>query len=196
MWAGQDPNVVKEVWAEELAGFNRDELARGFEAAKKSKFPPTLPEFMSLCRPPLDYEAAYYEAVTQMRLRYDGDRNQSYGADKWSHPAIYWAAASIGGDIQVQPYQYMKSRWKSALDEAMHNKNPVPAYVPALPAPGKQITPKADAHKRIMGLVEMLAAKTSVNRESPVKDDGSRKTTEELELEIQEAAKSLEGYEK
>ena len=193
MWAGQNPETVKEVWAEELSNFSREELGRGFEAAKRNKFPPTLPEFMALCRPPLDYEAAYHEAVTQMRLRHDGDRHKRYGADTWSNPAIYWAAAAIGGDIQTHQYTAMKSRWKAALDEALANPNPVPDYSPAIPAPGKVITPPDEARKKIMGLVEILAAKTSVNRERPVREDGSRKSTEELEREFMEGARSITG---
>lgn len=51
MWAGQAMDEVKTVWAEDLAfasvGALRSALAH---CQHKSKFPPTLPEFVSLCR--------------------------------------------------------------------------------------------------------------------------------------------------
>lgn len=43
---------VKRTWAEELAGFadKGDAIAQAFNAQKSSPFPPTLPEFLALCR--------------------------------------------------------------------------------------------------------------------------------------------------
>ena len=42
---------VKRPWAEELAGYSAAEIKRGLDVCRTLKFPPTLPEFLSACRP-------------------------------------------------------------------------------------------------------------------------------------------------
>ena len=55
-WAAQYGNFprerVKRTWAEELSGFSDTPSAIGkaLDAQKSSAFPPTLPEFLALCR--------------------------------------------------------------------------------------------------------------------------------------------------
>ena len=88
-WKGCSIAHVKAVWAEDLGGFSRDELAAGIAGCRSRDWPPTLPEFMKLCRPPIDHQAALLEAIEQMARR-------ESGRDRWSHPAIYWAAVKIG----------------------------------------------------------------------------------------------------
>jgi hypothetical protein len=107
----------KVCWAEELAerGVTFDEVKRGLaRCIEIYDWPPSFPEFLKACRPSLDYEATFHEAVEQMRAR-------SEGKDRWSNPAIYWAAAKLGGDIMNTVYINVKGRWKAALDEAIHN---------------------------------------------------------------------------
>lgn len=41
---------VKRTWGSDLADMSRDELARGAEACRDRRYPPTLPEFRALCR--------------------------------------------------------------------------------------------------------------------------------------------------
>lgn len=48
---GLSADEVAEEWAKELAGFTGEEIARGLEGSQTSRFPPTLPEFIGLCRP-------------------------------------------------------------------------------------------------------------------------------------------------
>lgn len=48
---GLTPDEIADEWATELDGFTADEIKRGLDACRTSKFPPTLPEFISLCRP-------------------------------------------------------------------------------------------------------------------------------------------------
>lgn len=52
-YAGLDltPDEIVDEWATELGGFSPEEIKRGLEASRANKFPPTLPEFISLCRP-------------------------------------------------------------------------------------------------------------------------------------------------
>lgn len=48
---GLTPDEIADEWAMELDGFSPEEIKRGLEASRANKFPPTLPEFISLCRP-------------------------------------------------------------------------------------------------------------------------------------------------
>ena len=55
-------------------------------------WPPTLPEFCALCRPPaqtVNHEAAFYEAIRGIEHRQRGEVGQ------WSNRAIYWAAQDV-----------------------------------------------------------------------------------------------------
>lgn len=49
-WRGTDPASVKTVWAKELGRFTPDQLKHGIESLAQCKFPPTLPEFIALCK--------------------------------------------------------------------------------------------------------------------------------------------------
>lgn len=122
---------VKRTWAEDLADLTSEEVARGVNASKECKFPPTLPEFRSLCRPPIDFEEAFYEAVQQMHAR-------ESGSDRWSHPAIFWAAATIGSfDMRNGSWSTLEKRWKKLFKAEMDKGewSPVPERAIALPAP-------------------------------------------------------------
>lgn len=132
MWGGQRLDDVLAIWADELGDLTPDEMVRGVAAAKIAKFPPTLPEFIAMCRPPLDPESAFNEAVQQMALR-------DQGRDAWSHPAIYWSAATIGAfDLRNASWSAIKPRWSRVLQaELAKGEWPaVPPRLDALPAPG------------------------------------------------------------
>lgn len=142
MWDCVDPEAAKETWAAGLAGYTGDELTRGLDACRARDWPPTMPEFARLCRPLPSYEAAFYEAVEQMRRRETGE-------DAWSHPAVYWAAVAIGTDLRSQSYSVIKGRWHQAMDRAMADvaggvrPMSVPSSKPELPTPG-QSTPSRE----------------------------------------------------
>lgn len=149
MWAdryGQFPRQrVKDSWAEDLAGISGDELRRGLDACKQSKFPPTLPEFISLCRPETGPETAYHEAVEQISKR-------EAGADVWGHPAIYWAAAKIGKfDLQNSTWNQIKARWTETYTQvrSVGFWPEIPPHREALPAPGQTTLSQEEAHERI-----------------------------------------------
>lgn len=148
---------VKRSWAEDLGDLSRDELARGVAACRDAKFPPTLAEFRASCRPPLDYEAAFLEAVEQMRLRDEGK-------DKWTQGAAYWAAVRLGRDLQTLPYVAIKGRWHAALDAAAAQvaSGELPAQVPvrtvSLPAPGGTSASKERVREHLAALVASLKA--------------------------------------
>lgn len=148
MWHCCDPELMRSVWAEELSDLSVDELSRGLAACRDLTHPPTLPEFRRLCRPALDYERAYHEAVEQMHRR-------NRGEDVWSHPAVYWAAVRLGSDLRAHPYEGLRRRWQAALDEAIESvrtgrlPDRVPPRRPELPAPGERQTPPEEALARI-----------------------------------------------
>jgi hypothetical protein len=91
---------------------------------------------LKLCKPEtsFDYYAAFIEAVEQTH------RRSTYGDDKWSHPAIYWASVVIGTfDLRNATWSAIEKRWTTALktELAKGQWHEVPENVPALPAPGK-----------------------------------------------------------
>ena len=152
MWSACDLAHVKEVWRSELADLAPEEVARGVEATRGLKFPPTLPEFFALCRPPIDEEAAFREAVEQMRRRERDD-------DRWSNPAIYWAAVSIGElDLRSLSWPMLKARWQTALRREMAKPcDPVPPRRAALPSPGGQTISSGAVRDRLAGVLVKTA---------------------------------------
>lgn len=133
-WGALDPDEMAWAWAEELAGFTGDELAAGLAACKTRPWPPTLPEFIVLCRPPIQPEVAFHEAVQGLMARRRGERGT------WSHPAIFHAAVAVGAhDMLNATYGQLRARWDRALNDAMARGawEPVPDAQQALPAPAK-----------------------------------------------------------
>ena len=154
MWRDLDPAAVKRAWAEDLAGYTGAELKRGLEWCKTQKWPPTLPEFMTACRPVMDSRTEWAEACEQMRIRLEGR-----GADTWSRPQVYWAAVAIGWyDLNSTAWEQIRSRWTKALSDA--KADPIPEYRAALPAPGKASVTREDALDRmgkLRGMVEAVS---------------------------------------
>lgn len=52
MWAGTDPEIMKQVWGDKLSGFaHRPDIIRGaLDDLDSMAWPPTLPEFVGMCR--------------------------------------------------------------------------------------------------------------------------------------------------
>lgn len=154
LWRGCDLVAVKRTWAEALATFRADEIKRGLDGCMTKVFPPTLPEFLMLCRPPIDAESAFREACQQMERR-------ETGHDKWSHPAIFWAAAAIGSfDLRNGSWSGLGKRWNTifAAELAKGEWPEIPLRLEALPAPGKtSVSPEvakqriADASAKVVG---------------------------------------------
>lgn len=142
-WRGIDPAAMKRCWAEELAVYSGDEIATGVRELKTRDWPPTLPEFLKLCRPVIDARAEWDDAREQMRIRLEGR-----GADVWSRPQVYWAAVAIGAyDLNSTAWEQIKTRWANALTKA--KADPIPEYLAALPAPGRQTVTREEAADRL-----------------------------------------------
>jgi len=155
LWGDSNLADVKALWAEELAVLSRDELAYGVSACKTRDWPPNLPEFLKLCRPPIDFESAYIEAVEQMRRRETGD-------DVWTSPAIYWAAVTIGAwDLRNATYGAIKARWSRVFQEEMEKgKWPaIPAKAIALPSPGETSIDADEVARRMAAMMAILSGK-------------------------------------
>ena len=132
-WAMTDSDELVNAWVDGLAGLSNDDLKRGKDSLRTRVWPPTLPEFVTLCQPYLDPVVAYHEACLQ------GSRRERGEEEHWTHPAIYWAWVSIGSHaLTHQSYEQLKTRWAEALVRHANDPAllPIPARAIALPAPG------------------------------------------------------------
>jgi len=139
-------------------GVSPEEIRAGLAKCRNlHAVPPSFTEFLRACRPPLDRDAAYEEAVAQMR------RRRESGTDQWSNPAIYWAAASMFHDLMQRPYYEVRDRWGRALEKAQADVRAglLPPSVPekpkAIPAPPAAASP--EHAQKIRGLLDGLRQK-------------------------------------
>ena len=158
-WKGIDAAGLKRHWATELGKFTGEELKAGVEKLKTRDWPPTLPEFEKLCKPSIDPMVAYYEAVSGVQARANGE------VGKWSHVAIYWAAMPMAFDLGSQTYSQIKGRWEKALLDSMDRGewSEIPQPMIALPAPGKAELSKENAAKMLEKLGASGVLKPKLN---------------------------------
>lgn len=149
-----DTNAIRnwrEAWADALVDerITPQQVADAVRACRrKYDWPPSLTEFLKLCSPPVDHEAAFREAVEQMRMR-------ESGADKWSSPAIYWAAVEFGSwELRQATWALVKNRWSRVLDDKLAEADlpAIPERREALPAPGKTTVDPAKVRELLNGL--------------------------------------------
>ena len=147
----------RESWAEAFdeEGLTPQMISDGLKACRRAyDWPPSLTEFLKVCKPAISVDAAIYEAIDQMRAR-------QHGKDKWSNPAIYWAAAKVGEfDMVSQTFSSLKPRFEAALKQVLAGEIlPVPARVPALAAPGAAESTREYGAKRLQELGASAAFK-------------------------------------
>lgn len=146
-WRGIDPDGIKRHWAQKLFALKTEELTRGVQRLDSRTYPPTLPEFLALCRPPIDPVVAFHEALEQGVKRERGE------PEAWSSPAVFWAWRKVGStECARQPYVVLRSRWEAALAAELEREviEPIPAQDPlALPAPGKTMLSSRKAQELI-----------------------------------------------
>lgn len=163
-WRGIDPDGVKRHWAEALGVLTKEELTRGVMNLGTRDWPPTLPEFLKLCRPVVDPVAAYHEAAEQGALR---DRGEM---DLWSSPAIFWAWMKVGRTAFNQvPYAMLKGRWEAALtaELAKATHEPIPVKREPLPAPGRGVTSVEQARQLLAGFTLGTRQQTAIVAADP-----------------------------
>lgn len=147
-WGGADTDELIAHWARELAGYTGPEIKRGLTALDARDWPPTLPEFKKMCRPPLNELIAYHEAVAGLEARGKGE------VGVWSHPAVYWAASLLRADLMGQTYALVKSKWEQVLKGQMERTEwaDIPPARIALPAPDTSPAAKELATKMVREL--------------------------------------------
>ncbi|SUW10789.1 hypothetical protein [Bordetella bronchiseptica] len=141
-WQGLTPRELKDSWDQKLTGMTEAEIRAGLVACLSRDWPPTVPEFLRMCRPWMSPEVAYHEAVHGMSCRRRGEMGN------WSHPAIYWAAVATGThDLLNSTYGSIKQRWEKSFSDELSKGNwsDIPPVRSALPAPGQTMATKAEA---------------------------------------------------
>lgn len=120
MWRNTDVGHVKTVWAGALAGLTVGEVRQGLIGCRKKPWPPTLPEFLLLCRAEPDYESLFAEAQLQAWHR-------EAGRDVWPDPVLFWAAYAFGFyDLKKASWQVAKTRWTRVVDQKREGADALP----------------------------------------------------------------------
>jgi hypothetical protein len=132
----------KTAWAEAFDedGITPHDVAAGIKNCRRMyDWPPSLPEFMKACRPSLNPEIAFHEAIKGLTARRKGEMGE------WSHPAIFYAAIEVGQyDMLNSAYSTMRARWEKALDEQMAKGQWDEISAPALALPEPRKTELSD----------------------------------------------------
>jgi hypothetical protein len=162
MWRDIDLHSVKQTWANELGKLSRDDVARGANALSQQEWPPTLPQFISLCKIKINALSGYYEAINGLAARERGEIGE------WSHPAIFWASVKVGAfDLKNQGYAAIKGRWESAFEEEMAK-----GQWAAIPEPMIALPPPTNAASR--EVAERYIAETQVIKKQESNVDHKR----------------------
>lgn len=104
LWRGTDPATVRRMWAEKLAGFESmpKAIKEALDSLDDKPFPPTLPEFLGLCR-----EAGRRHVDAPIRLEHKPTPEEKEKAEE----AMKRAAAAV-----QQPRRDHKA-WAKKLQE-------------------------------------------------------------------------------
>ena len=160
MWRHTDVSHVKAMWAKALAGLTVAEIRAGLAGCGRRHWPPSLPEFVSLCRPEPDPERAFAFAQEQVSRR-------PCGEDVWPEKALYWAAVAFGFyDLRSMSWPQAKNRWSRIWLEKRQMEAtlpPVPVAREALPAPGKNLTDRETARRYLAELKRLVRGRTAEN---------------------------------
>jgi hypothetical protein len=159
LWQCTDTSTVKKVWAAELGKLTVEDLNRGLAALVMCKWPPTLPEYIALCKKPgITPAAAYAEAIAGLNARERGE------IGSWSHPSIYFAATCMSFELRQEHYAAIKPRWEAVLEKEMLKGEwpsilkPTLAYSPS----AEKIRPSSEEAERMLkklGAAGMLQKK-------------------------------------
>ena len=153
MWKHSNLDLVMRSWANALSGYKVGEVKAGLLACRAKPWPPTLPEFLALCRPTPDFERSFAEAQEQVSKR-------QFGEDVWTSKALYWTAVEFGFyDLRSLSWAQAKNRWSRILVEKVAKENDLPEIplpVQALPVPGKSETDIETAKANLSNLKELL----------------------------------------
>ena len=134
---GVDMDEIHAAWIAALRGYSAAEVRRGVEAARSVTHIAGLSHFLRLCRPALDPEVAYAEAVAGMSEHAAGR------AFAWSHPAVYWAGRTMQFELRAVPYASVRKRRDSLMADqwAAGVWEPVPEPVRQIEQQRTQVDP-------------------------------------------------------
>ncbi len=153
MWQGTDIAYVKSLWAKALSGLSMAEIREGLDQCRFKPWPPSLPEFLGLCRPAPDPEKAFVLAQDLVWRR-------QYGEDVWPDKALYWTAVEFGFyDLRSMSWPLAKNRFRRIWLEKRDMEAvlpPVPVASLKLVAPGKSLTDTATAKRHLARLKRLM----------------------------------------
>ena len=153
MWKHSNLSLVMQSWANALSGYKVGEVKAGLLACREKPWPPTLPEFLMLCRPSPDMEKAFADAQEQVSKR-------AFGEDVWYDKALYWTAVEFGFyDLRSMSWPMAKNRWSRIWAEKRQleaSLPPVPAAREVLAAPGKTLTDRETARRYLAELKRLV----------------------------------------
>ncbi len=153
MWRDTNIAGVKNTWADALSGYRIGEVKAGVMACRTRPWPPTLGEFLALCRPAPDFERSFAEAQEQVSKR-------AFGEDRWSSKAVYWTAVEFGfHDLRSTSWTQARNRWSRILVEKLAHEDDLPAIplpLQALVAPGKGETDTETARAHLASIKAMI----------------------------------------
>ncbi|EEO27837.1 hypothetical protein [Oxalobacter paraformigenes] len=153
MWRHTDVARVKSLWAKALAGLTGREIRAGLAGCGSRPWPPSLPEFLTLCRPEADAERAFSLAQELVSRRFSGE-------DVWPDRALYWAAVAFGFyDLRSMSWAAAKNRWSriwAGKRQMEAELPPVPVAREALASPGRNLTDRETARRRLGELKRLL----------------------------------------
>ncbi len=144
MWGSSTADDLIEFWVEGLRGFTPREVKHGITAMASCDWPPTLPEFRKLCRPPVSDTAAYYEAMAGLLARAKGEFGD------WSSPAVFWAASHLKVELMSQSYTQIKDRWNALLKAQIERGEWAEIPMPRALLPAPEVSPAAREHADAM----------------------------------------------
>lgn len=171
---GEDPNApntVEREWMHGLAGFQKEELARGVAACSDFAtrgHAPTLPEFKQLCRPCLNAEYAFWEAGDCLRQRDQGE------VGDWTHPAVFFAACEMSSEVRSGDWQRWRVRWTRMLHKELAlGWRTVPAPVQRLAHSAKDPSPPTQADRAHISRLSREIRATIAKREDKARADAA-----------------------
>lgn len=139
----------------EEEGITLAQIGDGLRTCRKlyRDWPPSVPQLIDACKPPVDTAAAYHEAVAGMEARGRGE------VGHWSHPAIFWAASKLGRELMTMPSAHIREKWAATLKRQLElgQWEPVPMAREALPAPGQSALSNEDAAAMLAQLGALAA---------------------------------------
>lgn len=144
-WTGMDLQMVKAIWAEELAGYTAEEIARGIDGCRSKDWPPSLPEFLKLCRPAMSCAVLWHEAQAGAKAREAG------AVGDWSAPWVFHAYREMAHEVRTGEFARHGDRWRHELEKAKaacergELPDQIPAPSKALPAPAPLTREQAKA---------------------------------------------------